>query len=64
MNIVLLNALDYGGAGAAALRLHQSLLDLGADSTLLVLDRTTRVPRVEVAPPRRGDDGRPPWRIA
>ncbi len=38
MQIVILNSADSGGGAArAALRLHQALLSIGLDSTLLVI---------------------------
>lgn len=41
MRIVHISTSDGGGAGRAALRLHQGLLRLGHDSTMLVRDRAT-----------------------
>ena len=38
MKVLHLSAVDYGGAGTAALRLHRSLRVSGVDSRMLVLD--------------------------
>lgn len=42
MKILIVNYTDvYGGAGKAAYRLHQSLLEAGVDSQMLVMDKRT-----------------------
>lgn len=61
MNIVHLNTLDYGGAGLAALRLHQGLQGLGVQTTMLVFDRTSDTPGVELVPSRRPPAQGSPW---
>jgi glycosyltransferase involved in cell wall biosynthesis len=42
LRILHLSAADYGGAGIAALRLHEHMLALGHRSTLLVLSKRSR----------------------
>jgi glycosyltransferase involved in cell wall biosynthesis len=47
MRFVHLSAADYGGAGIATTRMHESLLALGHDSHLWVLDKRSSVAGVE-----------------
>lgn len=61
MNVAHLCTLDHGGAGIAALRLHQSLLEAGVDSTMLVLARQSRTPGVVEVPTRRSPGGPAAW---
>ncbi|MBP5232738.1 MAG: hypothetical protein J6333_04970 [Planctomycetes bacterium] len=44
--IVILSTLDFGGAGIAALRLHQGLLAAGADVKMLVVTKQSKEPTV------------------
>ena len=48
--ILHISTRDAGGAGIAALRLHQSILDTGLESKFLCLEKTTNVPQIEVFP--------------
>ena len=48
--ILHISTRDAGGAGIAALRLHQSILDSGLESKFLCLEKTTNVPQIEVFP--------------
>ena len=41
MKVVHITTCDYGGAGLAVLRIHDSLLQLGVDSRVLVADKKT-----------------------
>lgn len=45
MKILLINTYDRGGAANACIRLHEGLLAVGVDSTLLVLHRTKDIPQ-------------------
>lgn len=42
MNILHLSTSDVGGAGKAAYRLHQNLLELGLNSKMMVMNRNTK----------------------
>ena len=46
MNVLHIAHSDYGGAGKAALRLHEGLLAQGVESNFLVLRRASDVPNV------------------
>ncbi len=46
MKIVHITTCDYGGAGLAVLRIHDSLLQLGIDSSVLVADKRTSLSTV------------------
>jgi len=46
MKVLHLSTVDHGGAGTAALRLHRSLLGLGLDSRMLVLESRSREPHI------------------
>lgn len=46
---------DHGGAGNAAKRLHDGLVESGTDSSMLVLSKATDDPRVLVTPPKVGE---------
>ncbi|MBZ0263307.1 glycosyltransferase family 4 protein [bacterium] len=48
--VAIVASLDFGGAGNAAYRLHRSLVDIGVDSTMLVLVKKTDDPTVKVMP--------------
>lgn len=50
MKILHISTSDTGGAGIAALRLHQSMLNYGLESKFLCLEKTTNVPEIEVFP--------------
>lgn len=50
LKIVHLSWADYGGAGIAAYRLHRGLVDIGVDSTMLVLQKSRNDPTVKVLP--------------
>ncbi len=53
MKVVHITTCDYGGAGLAVLRIHDSLLKLGVDSWVLVADKKTSLTTVcqaEISP--------------
>ncbi|MBD3315085.1 MAG: glycosyltransferase, partial [Chitinivibrionales bacterium] len=50
LKIVHISWADFGGAGIAAYRLHRGLVDLGVDSTMLVLHKSHDDPTVKVLP--------------
>ncbi|MCU7505275.1 MAG: glycosyltransferase, partial [Ignavibacteria bacterium] len=52
MKVVHLSALDSGGAGKAAYRLHCGLLELGVDSKMLVMQKSTKDDSVSAISPR------------
>ncbi|MCU7519720.1 MAG: glycosyltransferase [Ignavibacteria bacterium] len=52
MKVVHLSALDSGGAGKAAYRLHRGLLELGVDSKMLVMQKSTKDDSVTAINPR------------
>lgn len=54
MNIVQICHDNFGGAGNAARRLHEGLLGLGQDSSLLVMAKNGADPASYVIPPRGG----------
>jgi predicted O-linked N-acetylglucosamine transferase (SPINDLY family)/SAM-dependent methyltransferase len=56
--IVHLCAQDCGGAGIAAHRLHRGLLEMGVDSMMVVLNKTTKDPGVKVISPDPTRPGR------
>lgn len=50
MKILHLSAKDSGGAGIAAARLHQGMIEYGLQSKFLCLEKTTDIPHIEVFP--------------
>lgn len=50
MRILHISTRDAGGAGIAAIRLHQGMLDYGLESQFLCLEKTTEAPQIEVFP--------------
>ena len=49
-NVVHLCVQDFGGAGKAAYRLHKGLQQIGMDSTMLVMNKSSGDPSVKVLP--------------
>lgn len=46
LKVVHISTHDHGGAGIAALRLHQGMLQIGIDSKMLVLSKRSEDPRI------------------
>jgi glycosyltransferase involved in cell wall biosynthesis len=50
LKILHISSKDSGGAGIAAVRLHQGMIEYGLQSKFLCLEKTTDIPHIEVFP--------------
>jgi len=50
LKVVSISTSDFGGAGKAAMRIHQGLLNNDVDATMLVLDTVRKEPHIKALP--------------